>query len=476
MSPLQPESPVREGEVIADKYRVERVLGVGGMGVVVAAMHLELEERVALKFLLPAAAQNPAIAARFAQEARAAAKIKSEHVARVIDVGKLAGGAPFMVLEYLDGEDLERVLLAHGPLPVAPAVGYVLQASEAIAEAHARGIVHRDLKPANLFLARRPNGPPIVKVLDFGISKAAASTSAAQLTKTSSVLGSPFYMSPEQMSAAKSVDPRADIWALGVVLYELLSGKRPFEGGSMPELVASILQSAPAPVRSLRPDLPPALAAAIMRCLEKDPSQRFGDVYQLALALAPFAPETSATSLARIAHVLVDRDGLASGARPAPWNLPASTVAGVSQSSSDDVPGVGRRNLLVGLLSAIGVFVAVGVTFALLQRQPTPIAAPGLVGEVLPAPPVSASQPAASAPRAESVPPASAGAAPAPSPPVPEAPPAAIPAASAHATGHSKAAEPTAGGRKSPPRVDCDPPYVIDPATGHRQYKPECLE
>ena len=166
MSERRAEAPVREGEVIAGKYRVERVLGVGGMGVVVAATHLELEQRVALKFLLPDAAANADVAARFGREARAAARIHSEHVARVIDVGTLPTGAPYMVMEYMEGEDLERVLARSGPLPIDVATGYVLQACEAIAEAHALGIVHRDLKPANLFLAKRRSGGPIVKVLD----------------------------------------------------------------------------------------------------------------------------------------------------------------------------------------------------------------------------------------------------------------------------------------------------------------------
>ncbi len=298
------ESPVQEGEVIAGKYRVERVLGVGGMGVVVAAMHLELEQRVALKFLLKEAAAHPDVSARFAREARSAAKIRSQHVARVIDVGTLETGAPYMVMEYMDGEDLEHVLARTGPLPVDVATGYVLQATEAIAEAHALGIVHRDLKPANLFLAKQPNGDPVVKVLDFGISKSAQSAGQANLTKTSAIMGSPLYMSPEQMTASKTVDMRSDVWALGAVLYELLAQRTPFMAETMPELVGAILQNPHDPIRQLRPDVPEGLEIAIHRCLEKSAANRFANVAEFAAAIAPFGPERSDLSVSRISHVL----------------------------------------------------------------------------------------------------------------------------------------------------------------------------
>ena len=165
------ECPVRPGDVVAGKYRVDRTLGVGGMGVVVAATQIELDRRVALKFLLPKVLERPRLVARFSREARAAASLQSEHVARVIDVGTLESGGPYIVMEYLEGEDLSHVLARRGPLPSDEAVGYVLEACEAVAEAHAHGIVHRDLKPANLFLATRATGAPVIKVLDFGLSK-----------------------------------------------------------------------------------------------------------------------------------------------------------------------------------------------------------------------------------------------------------------------------------------------------------------
>ena len=197
---------VREGEILAGKYRVDKVLGVGGMGVVVAAYHIELDQRVAIKFLLPEVLDHGEAVARFAREARAAVKIKSEHVAKVTDVGKLENGAPYMVMEFLDGSDLSQWLTQRGALPVEQACEFVLQACEAIAEAHALGIVHRDLKPGNLFVIRRADGVLSVKVLDFGISKTASgpgSGSAGAMTKTSALMGSPLYMSPEQMQSSR---------------------------------------------------------------------------------------------------------------------------------------------------------------------------------------------------------------------------------------------------------------------------------
>src|SRR5882724_4843576 len=215
----------REGDVLAGKFRIERVLGVGGMGMVVSAMHIHLDERVAIKFLLPEALSNGEAVARFGREARAAVKIRSEHVARVTDVGALDTGAPYMVMELLRGQDLSQLLRDQGALSVHLAVLYVLQACEALAEAHAIGIVHRDLKPANLFLTSRADGSPCVKVLDFGISKvtsASGSGSDMGMTRTQSIMGSPLYMSPEQMASSRDVDQRADIWAVGCVLYELV--------------------------------------------------------------------------------------------------------------------------------------------------------------------------------------------------------------------------------------------------------------
>jgi serine/threonine protein kinase len=295
------------GVVLAGKYRVERVLGQGGMGVVLAAQHLQLGQRVALKFLLPEVCTNGEAVARFLREARTAVQIESEHVARVVDVGTLEGGAPYMVMEYLEGSDLGDVLSKRGPMPLPLAAGYVLEAMEAIAEAHALGMVHRDLKPSNLFLARRRDGSYIVKVLDFGISKAAHDAQlgpSASMTSTTAVMGSPLYMSPEQVRSSKDVDARADVWSLGVILHELLCGRTPFHGETMTAVLAMIVADPPPPLRTVRPDLSPAVEAIVFRCLNKDRTQRFQNVAELAYALAPYAPPEAQVAVERISKVL----------------------------------------------------------------------------------------------------------------------------------------------------------------------------
>ncbi|CAN5771148.1 hypothetical protein BH09MYX1_BH09MYX1_44180 [soil metagenome] len=312
-------SPVAPGQILAGKYRVDRVLGIGGMGVVVAATHLQLDERVAIKFLLPEALESRDTVARFAREARAAVKIKNEHVARVSDVGTLDDGSPYMVMEYLDGSDLSAVIAERGALPVADAVDYLLQGMEAIAEAHSLGIIHRDIKPSNLFLTRSSDGRALVKVLDFGISKVdsrGAMTEAA-LTRTSSIMGSPLYMAPEQMVSTREVDARADVWALGIVLYELLARHAPFLGESMTELCARILQEPPAPLRLSRPDISPDLESVILRALQKDRSHRYASVADFATSLAPFAPAHAQLSIERIVRLVGGDSGPASYAATA---------------------------------------------------------------------------------------------------------------------------------------------------------------
>jgi serine/threonine protein kinase len=298
-------APVSEGDVVLDKYRVERVLGQGGMGVVVAATHVELQQRVALKFLLPSALLHPDLVERFAREARAAAKIQSRHVVRVIDTGRMPNGAPFMVMEYLEGRDLAEALDKDGSLAIKVAVDHVLQACEAIGEAHSAGVVHRDLKPSNLFLAKQRDRRSIVKVLDFGISKVEDPMSAP-ITQTATMVGSPHYMSPEQLTSSKDVDPRTDIWSLGVILYELLAGVRPFRGDTMPEIVARILQNEPEPLGTVREDVPAELEAVVARCLTSFARERYASVAELAAALQPFASDAAvaAASVGRIARVL----------------------------------------------------------------------------------------------------------------------------------------------------------------------------
>ncbi|WP_394839753.1 serine/threonine protein kinase [Pendulispora rubella] len=279
------------GAVLLKKYRVERVLGQGGMGVVISAWHAALEQRVALKFLVGDAIRQREAVERFLREARAAVKLHSEHVAKVTDVGMLETGSPYMVMEFLDGRDLGDILDDGISVPVSTAVDYVIQAIDAIAEAHARGIVHRDLKPSNLFVTRRDDGSNVIKVLDFGISKSdafSANIDRAALTRTAAVMGSPLYMSPEQFRSSKRVDWRTDIWALGVILYELVCHEVPFIGETVGEVFEIVLQNEPTRVRDLRPDAPEGLEEVILRCLRKKPEDRYADVSELAQALAPF--------------------------------------------------------------------------------------------------------------------------------------------------------------------------------------------
>jgi serine/threonine-protein kinase len=277
------------GDILLGKYRVENTLGKGGMGIVVAVRHVHLGELFAIKMLLTAAQKSDGATERFLREARASAKLKGEHVARVHDVGSLDDGAPYMVMEYLVGDDLKQILKRQGPFPLNELALFVHQACEAVGEAHALGIVHRDLKPANLFLTRRPNGTPCIKVLDFGISKELDPDggSMSDLTKTGTFIGSPPYMSPEQMSDIKATDRRSDIWSLGVILYELATGQLPFQGQGPTELIARILTSEPVLPSRLCPDIPLEFDAVVRRCLEKRPENRYQTPADLAADLVP---------------------------------------------------------------------------------------------------------------------------------------------------------------------------------------------
>ncbi|HEX9296415.1 MAG TPA: protein kinase [Polyangiaceae bacterium] len=295
------------GDALAGKYKVERMLGKGGMGYVVAARHMQLEQPVAIKILIPELCENEEAVARFLREARASVRIQSEHVARVLDVGTLDDGAPYMVMEFLEGRDLARELEDRERLPVSEAVDYLLQACEALAEAHALGIIHRDLKPANLFRTRRSDGSALIKVLDFGISKAIAvdaQPAIVTLTNTQGLIGSPFYMSPEQVRRPKTVDRRSDIWSLGIILHEFLSGAPPFVSDTPMSILAAVVTDTPPDLRTIRSDVPEGLQGVILRCLDKEAHRRFKDVVELATALKPYAPLTGAAAVARISAIV----------------------------------------------------------------------------------------------------------------------------------------------------------------------------
>jgi serine/threonine protein kinase len=303
------------GDVIAGKYRIDKLVGRGGMGVVLAAQHLALGQTVAIKVLaidgLDDVRKREA-GARFLREGQSAARLTSDHVVRIYDVGTLDSGAPFMVMELLRGE-------------------YVVQACDAVAEAHATGIVHRDLKPSNLFVSRRSDGRALVKVLDFGISKAIDPRSDAfegNLTTTRSVVGSPYYMSPEQVRDAKRVDARTDVWSLGMILYELMTGEPAFNADTLPGICAAIAADAPAPIRERRPDVLPEVEAIVLRCLEKDPAKRFQNIPDLVKALAPFVPQSPASSTLYASRGARSNDGL----EPLRYSPTAATIGFAPES------------------------------------------------------------------------------------------------------------------------------------------------
>jgi serine/threonine-protein kinase len=456
--------PVKPGDLLDGKYRVERVLGAGGMGVVVQARHVDLNTRVAIKFMLPDALNDQESVERFHREARAAVRLRSDHTARVLDVGRMKNGAPYMVMEFLIGQDLGQIVEASGPLPITSAVEYLLQACEAIAEAHAIGIVHRDIKPRNLFLTKRIDGRPLVKVLDFGLAKTIDHTQDRALTRTTAVMGSPQYMSPEQMRATRSVDGRTDIWSLGVCLYELVTGSVPFDAATVPELCALVLKDPPPPPIERRADLPSALSALILKCLEKDPSLRFPDVAAFAEALEEYGSVAARGAASRVRHVLTTTPRVADSEAPPPPGLDANaisvrfdtnaetrTAATFDSRPKKETRGgwiwVGAATAALTVVGVVGLAFVLGVVRArparpvasvdhppaavsVVSSEPAPPPAPA---SAAPPPPVIASAPPATpAPHAAvttrrpvrpAKPPPPATAAPPPSPPPPPPPP-----------------------------------------------------
>ena len=381
---------IAPGDILGGRYQVERVLGRGGMGYVVAARHLHLDQRVAIKLLLAEHLEEPLIVERFLREARASVRLRSEHVGRVFDAGRFDDGVPYLVMEYLEGHDLAVELRTTKQLPVAVAIDFILQACEALAEAHQLGIIHRDLKPANLFIARDADGTTKIKVLDFGISKVADDPSS-DLTRTRVVMGSPPYMSPEQLRASRDVDPRSDVWSLGVVLYQLVAGRLPFVGASITDLALRISTDPPEPLGLAEP---PGLEATILRCFAKAPGERYGSASELALALAPFADARSATRIERLRRLLPEAPRstpVAVAAEPAE-DLSPTTLSGATGSMVNGERRPRSRAIVIGGVAAATVVIAIAIMMwsgdsgSHRAAQPSPPSAPEVKAPVMVAP------------------------------------------------------------------------------------------
>jgi eukaryotic-like serine/threonine-protein kinase len=370
-----PDSPVhaaKTGDVIAGKYRIEGVLGSGGMAIVLSATQLDLDRLVAIKVMRTELAETPGAVERLLLEAKLTARFRNEHICKVLDVGTLADGAPYVVMEYLEGSDLHVLLEKRGPFDISTAVDFMLQACEGIAEAHAADIIHRDLKPENLFVTNLLDETPTVKVLDFGISKQLGSRPTSRaLTNPSTALGSPHYMAPEQMLSAKDVDLRADLWALGAILFELLTGRTAFEGDTLPEVCAAVISVAPKRATELRPDVPPVLADVIDRCLQKAPADRFSSVAEFATRLLPFGSFRAASSLKRIERVL-GRSTPGSGLSARQLSLPARIGTTDAATMVDSAPPPRSSKRIVVAATFALVLGAIGIVGVVRGKGQTP--------------------------------------------------------------------------------------------------------
>jgi serine/threonine protein kinase len=363
--------PVQIGQVIDNKFRVDRVLAQGGMGVLCAATHLHLDQKIAVKFRL---AGSKVDATRFIREAQLAVRLQNRHVCRVMDLGYIGEATPYIVMEYLDGNDLSKEIETRGPMAVEEAAEYMLQACDAMAEAHSLGIVHRDIKPENLFLARQHDGRSIVKVLDFGISKQHGVT----LTTESDLMGTPAYMAHEQWASAKHVTASADVYALGATLHFLLAGEPPFHATTIPEMFAKITTQKPPLLRTLRADVPEEIEQLVSRCLARTPAERPADVLEISDALLPFAQGRKRAALSVVGRAF-GRSASADASSTHPMStseMPGPVVKAVGsplstndlavsvRSSTDDVPSARRWKPVAIALGAVAVLATIVIAIA----------------------------------------------------------------------------------------------------------------
>jgi serine/threonine protein kinase len=395
------------GDVLDGKYRIEKMLGEGGMGAVAKATHLVRRAPVALKFMSGAVLSLPGAVERFVNEGVAASQIDSDHVVKVFDVGRLPSGAPYLVMEFLDGRDLSDVILQEGPrIEPARAVHFGLQMLRALHTAHGAGIVHRDMKPSNCFVIEKDGEPDFLKLVDFGISKVryADEDQGPNLTRTNSALGTPLYMSPEQARSPRDVDRRSDLYSVGAILYEMLCGRTPYtaESGEYTEILFKIFTTDPEPVRDVHPDVPDGLASAVHRALTRERDGRFATALDMGEALAPFAGPRSAEVIGKMRAMrgrsmvprpmrLASRAAQPSAASesdpfPAP-TFPAAGTPGADALRAPRVPtdvgltrsaGSGahstRRQAIVGVslaIAAVILLVAMGM-FVQRARSPSP--------------------------------------------------------------------------------------------------------
>jgi len=391
LQPTQTGDP-RIGMILQDRYRIVRQLGEGGMGAVYEGEHLLIKKRVAIKCLHAQYAQNPEVVARFHREALAATSIGHQNIIEVTDLGRFPDGAVFMVLEYLQGRDFARLIDDEGPQPLGRIVHIMMQICDALTAAHGKEIVHRDLKPENVFLIKRGDDADFVKLLDFGISKMKSSSDSpgSNMTRTGMALGTPYYMAPEQAQGLKNVDHRADIYALGVILFRALTGQHPFDHDSYPMLVLKICTEPPPPLRRYRPDLPPEIEQIAAKMLAKTPDERFQNCAAVKAALKPYELFTdvpivnevarndalplasiagSMSSYAATAHAPsspgVNTPVVASAARqqsPAPVMLDAGTP--LATQTVIGIPGQSKLPLYVGAGAVAVVLIAIGLAMS----------------------------------------------------------------------------------------------------------------
>jgi serine/threonine protein kinase len=451
----------RLGTTLAEKYRIDRIVGRGGMGVVFAATHLWTGRPVAVKLLLPGLADDAGLVKRFLREARAAAGLRHPNVVDVLDMGSEPDGTVYLVLEMLVGESLDAVLERHGRLTLRELAAWVVPVCDAVGAAHGQGIVHRDLKPENIFLHRPAEGVTLPKLLDFGIAKVLG-TGTSKQTAVGSVIGTLHYMSPEQAEGRADVGPRSDVWALGVVLYECLTGRMPFDGSNGPAILLAISRGAFEPVSSLRPEMAPALCAVVTRCLSHAPDGRFADAAALADALREALQRADVETPTRIEPPRTAPS--AEAPRPANTASPEETHPGFAptlEATAVDPPP-GRRAVWPAAV-VVGALVAVAVAVSLRPSVDAPplAASPSLS---VPAHVAATAAPApAAAPVVVAPPPAPVVAAPPPAPVV-AAPPQALAPAPASALEGPSGPVPVArhgGGRRAASRPAAGPEAAV---------------